>query len=125
VSGRQRLPGGEPRKASQRNTRRAAPIVIRLGPTWRAGDRVRWLGLAGVFRRDLDDGEHAEIAIGERVYRVRAKELAGEPLLSACTPSPESTFRLCIKPPNHPYPRCSIWHRSGSSERFQLFAACR
>ena len=55
MSGRQRLPGGEPRKASQRNTRRAVPIVIRLGPTWRAGDRVRWLGLAGVFRRDLDD----------------------------------------------------------------------
>ena len=31
---------------------------------------------AGVFRRDVGDGEHAEIAIGERVYRVRVQELA-------------------------------------------------
>jgi hypothetical protein len=29
-----------------------------------------------VFRRDFGDGEHAEIVIGERVYRVRAKELS-------------------------------------------------
>jgi hypothetical protein len=29
-----------------------------------------------VFRRDVDDGEHAEVVIGERVYRVRTRELA-------------------------------------------------
>ena len=29
-----------------------------------------------MFRRDAGDGEHAEIAIGERVYRVRTSELA-------------------------------------------------
>jgi len=28
------------------------------------------------FRRDVGDGEHAEIVIAERVYRVRTKEFA-------------------------------------------------
>jgi hypothetical protein len=37
---------------------------------------VRWKERAGVFRRDLGDGEHAEISLGERVYRVRLGELA-------------------------------------------------
>jgi len=36
---------------------------------------VRWKGRAGVFRRDVGDGEHAEIVIAERVYRVRTGEL--------------------------------------------------
>jgi hypothetical protein len=75
MSGTQRLPGGEPRKASQRRTRRAAPLppqVIRLSP----GDRVRWRGRAGVFHRDLGDGEHAQIVIEDRTYRVRLEDLA-------------------------------------------------
>ena len=76
MSGRARLPGGEPRKASQRNTRRAAPIPARVTPIWRAGDPVRWKDRTGTFRRDVGDGEHAEIVIGERVYRVRTGELA-------------------------------------------------
>jgi hypothetical protein len=76
MSGRSRLPAGEPRKASQRNSRRAPPIAVRITPTWRAGDNVRWQGRAAVYRRDVGDGEHAEIVIGERVYRVRSKELA-------------------------------------------------
>jgi hypothetical protein len=75
MSGRQRLPAGAPRKTSQRNARRAAPIIARIAPTWRAGDPVRWKGRAGVFRRDVGDGVHAEIVIGERVYRVRIGEL--------------------------------------------------
>ena len=75
VSGRQRLPVGEPRKASQRNALRPAPPTLRITPTWRPGDPVRWKDRAGVFRRDLGDG-HAEIVIGERVYRTRAAELA-------------------------------------------------
>jgi hypothetical protein len=29
-----------------------------------------------VFRRAVADGEHAEVTIGERVYRVRTAELA-------------------------------------------------
>jgi hypothetical protein len=36
---------------------------------------VRWQGRAGIFRRDVGDGEHAELAIGEKVYRVRTREL--------------------------------------------------
>jgi hypothetical protein len=76
MSGRARLPAGEPRKASQRNSRRAAAPLTRIVPVWRAGDPVRWQGRAGLFRRDVGDGEHAEVAIGERVYRVRLKELA-------------------------------------------------
>jgi hypothetical protein len=75
MSGRSRLPGGEPRKASQRNSRRAAPAKARAAPTWRPGDQVRWKDRAAVFRRGVGDGEHAEIAIGERLYRVRVAEL--------------------------------------------------
>lgn len=75
MSGRQRLPGGAPRKASQRKTRRAAP-VYRVTPIWRAGDGVRWQGRVGIFRQDIGDGGHAEIVITERIYRVRIKELS-------------------------------------------------
>ena len=75
MSGRQRLPAGELRKASQRHSRRAAPITIRISPTWRPGDQVRWRDRAGVFRRHVGDGEHAEVLIADRVYRLRLKEL--------------------------------------------------
>jgi hypothetical protein len=43
---------------------------------WRAGDQVRWKGRGGAFRRDVGDGEHAEIVVAERVYRVLTRELA-------------------------------------------------
>jgi hypothetical protein len=75
MSGKQRLPAGAPRKASQRNTRRAGPITAKITPIWRAGEAVDWKGKPGVFRRDIGDGEHAEIVIAERVYRVRTSEL--------------------------------------------------
>jgi hypothetical protein len=75
LSGKQRLPGGEPRKASQRNKLRAGSRPTTVSPTWRAGEAVRWKGRAGVFRRDVGDGEHVEIVIAERVYRVRTGEL--------------------------------------------------
>ena len=75
MSGRARLPGGAPRKASQRNSRRAAPIQTRITPRWRAGDRVQWKGRTGAFARPMGDGEHAFIVIDERVYRVRISEL--------------------------------------------------
>jgi hypothetical protein len=75
MSGKARLPAGEPRKASQRNSRRAAPITAKITPVWRAGDAVRWKGRSGVFRRDTGDGEHAEILVDKRVYRVRTSEL--------------------------------------------------
>ena len=63
-------------RASQRNTRRAAPVPLRITPTWRPGDKVRWKNRDGIFRRYIGDGEHAEVAIAERVYRVKIGELA-------------------------------------------------
>ena len=75
MSGRARLPGGAPRKASQRKTRRAGSVPARITPTWQPGDRVRWKGRDAVFRRDVGDAEHAEIVIGERVYRVQTQDL--------------------------------------------------
>jgi hypothetical protein len=76
MSGKQRLPGGEARKASQRNKLSAGSRPTMISPTWRGGEAVRWKGRAGVFRRDVGDGEHAEIVIAERVYRVRSNELS-------------------------------------------------
>jgi hypothetical protein len=37
---------------------------------------VLWKGRAGVFRRLVGDGEHAEVVIDGRTYRVRLSELA-------------------------------------------------
>jgi len=42
MSGRARLPGGQPCKASQKRTRRSGPVPVRVTPTSRLGDRVRW-----------------------------------------------------------------------------------
>ena len=76
MSGKQRLPGGSPRKASQRHARRATPTQARASRFWRPGDRVRWRERVGVFQRQLEDGEHAEIVIDDRTYRVRVGEIA-------------------------------------------------
>jgi hypothetical protein len=75
MSGTRRLPGGEPRKASQRNARRAV-TPAKAVPIWRASMPVLWKGRAGVFRRDVGDGEHAEVVIEGRTYRVRTSELS-------------------------------------------------
>lgn len=76
MPGRQRLPRGEPRKASQKRSRRAEPVPTRITRSWRAGEHVLWQGRNGVFRREVGDGEHSEIVIAERVYRVRTRELS-------------------------------------------------
>ena len=75
MSGRQRLPAGEPRKASQRRSRRAAPSQVYVSRVWRPGDTVL-AGRIGNFQRDLGDGEHAEIMISDRTYQVRLGDLA-------------------------------------------------
>jgi len=67
---------GEPRKASQRRARPAAPSKVYVIPVWRTGDKVRWRDRIGDFRRETGDGEHAEITISERTYRVRLADLA-------------------------------------------------
>ena len=75
MSGQSRLPGGEPRKASQRNKRTCRLPTPSRSPRPRLGDRVHWHGRVGPFRREVGDGEHAEIVIESRVYRVRIAEL--------------------------------------------------
>jgi hypothetical protein len=42
-----------------------------------SGNRFEWLrgDRAGIFRRDVGDGQHAEIVTAERVYRVWTTEL--------------------------------------------------
>jgi hypothetical protein len=47
MTGRSRLPGGEPRKASQKRARRGEQLPTRIAPQWRVGDRVRWQDKAG------------------------------------------------------------------------------
>ena len=75
MSGRQRLPAGEPRKASQRRSRRAAPSQADVSRVWHPGDKVRWRDRIGDFQRDLGDSEHAEVMISNRIYRVRLVDL--------------------------------------------------
>src|SRR3954451_9565509 len=49
MSGRARLPSGEPRKVSQRRTRRAMPAPTDIEPNWRPGDKVHWRGYTRAF----------------------------------------------------------------------------
>ena len=51
-----------------------APPQVRIAPTWRVGDKVRWQGYTGTFLRETVDGD-AEVLIGKRTYRVPAGEL--------------------------------------------------
>jgi len=57
------------------NARRAGHSPARVVPVWISGDAVRWKGRGGTFRRDVGDGEHAEFALAERIYRVPLSEL--------------------------------------------------
>ena len=67
MTGRSRLPGGEPRKASQRNKRNVASSgAAKLTPVRRASLPVLWKGRAGILRREIGDGEHAEVVIEGR-----------------------------------------------------------
>lgn len=76
MSGRSRLAGGEPRKASQRLSRGAVlrPTAIAIAPSWQPGAKVRWREYAGFYLRDVDEAE-AEVLIGTRKYRVRRADL--------------------------------------------------
>jgi hypothetical protein len=75
MTGRTRLPSGEPRKASQKRTRRAGAVPTRGTSQWGMGDRIVWGGRVGSFLRELSDGIYAEIRIEQRTYRVRIAEL--------------------------------------------------
>ena len=74
MSGTKRLPGGERRKASQRN-RPVQATSSQVQIAWRAGDPVKWKDRTGLFCREVGDNEHAEIAIAKRIYRVKLSEL--------------------------------------------------
>jgi hypothetical protein len=77
MTGRSRLPGGEPRKASQRNKRNVGSTLTRISPVWQASTPRRCCGKTGrvSFRRHVDDGEHAEVLTDGCMYRVRISEL--------------------------------------------------
>ena len=75
MPGRARLPSGEPRKASQRRTRRASLSRTTIERAWRAGDTVNWNGDTGTFLRDTVEGQ-AEVLIGTKVYLIGRGELA-------------------------------------------------
>jgi hypothetical protein len=75
MTGTRRLPAGEPRKASQRHSRRAASLQAPIRRVLSPGDQVRWRERIGIFSRDLGDGEHVEIKIADRTYRVRVGDL--------------------------------------------------
>ena len=66
---RARMPGGEPRKASQRQRRLAAPSRVVVERSWRPGDKVRWRNHSGTYLRDAEGGQ-AEVLIRKRTYRV-------------------------------------------------------
>jgi hypothetical protein len=74
MAGRGRLPGGTPRKASQRQRRLSAPSRVVVERSWRAGDQVRWRDRDGMFLRAVDDGL-ADIRIEARTCRVVVGEL--------------------------------------------------
>ena len=76
MSGRQRMPAGEPRKASQRRARRGDAFTSLRKPCLAPRKKSMLVGRIGVFQRDLVDGEHAEIRISDRTYRVRLPDLA-------------------------------------------------
>ena len=63
-------------KASQRGRAPAASQrPASFAPVRELGEAVRWKDRRGTYHRDAGDGEHSEIQIGERVYRVKTTEL--------------------------------------------------
>ena len=74
MTGKSRLPGGEPRKASQRQRPLSAPSRVVIERGWRPGDQVCWRDRDGVYLRAVDD-DLADIRIEARVYRVVRTEL--------------------------------------------------
>lgn len=72
--GRNRLPGGEVQKASQKRARPAETRTIRIEIPWRARDKVRWRDRTGIYKRD-DDEENGFVEIGGRLHRVARREL--------------------------------------------------
>jgi hypothetical protein len=62
-------------KASQRGRKQPVSSSVPVLPPRQPGDPVRWKDRRGVFKRDVGDGEHSEVLIAERIYRVITSEL--------------------------------------------------
>jgi hypothetical protein len=70
------MPGKLPLKASQRG--RVRPVVRSIVvPIRETGTPVRWKDRRGIFKRDCGDGEHSEIQLDDRIWRVKTSELVG------------------------------------------------
>ena len=71
------LPASKPRNPQQHRSA-AAPVLssasVQVIPIWRTGDKVFWDGYMGTFLRETV-GNHAEVLIGVRTYRLRKAEL--------------------------------------------------
>ena len=62
MSGTRRLPGGEPRKASQRNSRRAGPPATKITPVWRVSMRSKGDIDIGAIAKEFGGGGHKNAA---------------------------------------------------------------
>ncbi|MBV9827538.1 MAG: hypothetical protein JO001_18020 [Alphaproteobacteria bacterium] len=78
------MPSRSGLKASQRGRTPAATRAVSVAPIRVRGEPVRWKDKRGTFHRDVGDGEHSEVQIGERVYRAKTSEL----LFGAATIAP-------------------------------------
>jgi hypothetical protein len=76
MPGGARLPSGEPRKACQKRSRKAAvPIAVIATPTFNPGDRVRWSRYVGTVRRVAGDKADIVENVRKTVWRVPLTDL--------------------------------------------------
>ena len=125
MTGRSRLPGGEPRKAGQRNKRNT--VLAKATPVWRASMPVLWKGRAAVFRREVGDGEHARLLSRDgstEFVSATSGYHRSETIRSACT-SRSIVSRKSLSPriSDNSAPICSS--ASGSTCALNTFATSR
>jgi hypothetical protein len=73
--GQRKMAGRSGLKASQRGRVAAVSRAVSAAPVRVPDEPVRWKERRGTYQRDVGDGEHSEVQIGERVYRVKTSEL--------------------------------------------------
>jgi hypothetical protein len=76
MPGGPRLPSGEPRKASQKRSRRGVPISAAAAPPpLHPGDRVRWSRYTGTVRHVVDNQADVVEDARRTVWRLPVAEL--------------------------------------------------
>jgi hypothetical protein len=75
MPGRAQLPGGQPRKASQKRSRPVAPIAVVAAPTLKPGDRVRWSRHTGTVQRVVGDVADVRQDGRDALWRLPVAEL--------------------------------------------------